>query len=924
MACRQTGFALLAPARCRKRTTSPASPTPRRSQARVPFLHFFDGFRTSHEVAKIEELTDDDLRAMIDDELVAAHRARALTPDHPVLRGTRAEPRRLLPGPRGVQPLLRSPAPSIVAGARWTASPTLTGRQYHLFDYVGASRRRARHRAHGLGRRDGRTRPCEWLLRTRREGRRAEGAPVPALRRRRPSSPRCRRPCARSPCSTAPRSPAPSASRSTSTSSTALREARDGGTSPLAHDPTVIGGRYGLSSKEFTPAMVQGGLRRARARRSPKHHFTVGIVDDVTHTSLPVDPDFDIEPDDVVRAVFFGLAPTAPSAPTRTRSRSSARRPTTTPRATSSTTRRSPARSPSRTCASARGRSARPTSIKRASFVACHQFSFLEKYDVLEYAAPGAVFLLNAPVRRRRGLGPPAARGAAADHRQAAQVLRDRRLRGGQATPAWAAHQHDHADLLLRHLRRAAARRGDRADQEGDREDLPARRARRSCRRTSPPSTRRWRTCTRCRCPARGHRDARACRRSSPHEAPDFVQAGHRRDAGRQGRPAAGQRLPGRRHLAARHRAVGEAQHRPGDPGLGRRRSASSATSARWSARTPPSAPRSTTPEQLAGAPATFKSIDYKAARLQGRASTPSRSRRRTAPAARCASRSARPRTRRNPKHKAINMHPQPPLRDAERANYDFFLGLPEADRTDAAHRRQERRSSSSRSSSSPAPAPAAARRRTSSCSPSSSATALLIANATGCSSIYGGNLPTTPYTTNRDGRGPAWSNSLFEDNAEFGLGIRLAVDKHAEQRARAARRGWRRSVGERAGRRASSNADQDDRGRHRRAARSGSSALRQKLAEPAAPEARAARRARRLPGAARASGSSAATAGPTTSATAASTTCSPSGRNVNILVLDTEVYSNTGGQAVEGDAARRRRQVRRRRQGDAEEGPRA
>ena len=175
----------------------------------------------------------------------------------------------------------------------------------------------------------------------------------------------------------------------------ALREARETGL--YARDPLVIGGRYGLSSKEFTPAMVKAVFDEL-ARERPRNHFTVGIVDDVTHTSLPFDPELRHRARRRRSArCSTAWAPTARWAPTRTRSRSSARRPTTTPRATSSTTRRSRGRSRSRTCASGPGPIRSAYLIRRASFVACHQFGFLEKYDILECATPGAVFLLNAP-----------------------------------------------------------------------------------------------------------------------------------------------------------------------------------------------------------------------------------------------------------------------------------------------------------------------------------------------------------------------------------------------------------------------------------------------------------------------------------------------------------------------------------------------
>ena len=323
----------------------------------------------------------------------------------------------------------------------------------------------------------------------------------------------------------------------------------------------------------------------------------------------------------------------------------------------------------------------------------------------------------------------------------------------------------------------------------------------------------------------------------------------------------------------------------------------------------------------LAGAPATFKSTPLPRPRVEGHRPTRSRWRPRTAPAATCASTSARPRTRPTRATRRSTCSPQAPLRERRAGQLRV---LPRAagarpharlPKVDAKHR-----SSSSRCSSTRAPAPAAARRRTSSCSPSSSATALLVANATGCSSIYGGNLPTTPYTTNRDGRGPAWANSLFEDNAEFGLGIRLA-------RRRAARRTRARCC-------ATLAATIGDAWSAALLARRRSTtrpAIRAARARRAV--ARAARRAASAGGAARsrrspttwcgrASGWSAATAGRTTSATAASTTSWPAARREHPRARHRGLLEHRR-PAVEGDAARRGGQVRQRRQGDAEEGPR-
>ena len=309
-------------------------------EARIPFLHFFDGFRTSHEVAKVEQLTDDDLRRMIDDELVRAHRARALSPDHPVLRGTAQNPDVYFQAREAVNPFYlalpdhRAERDGPVRGDR---RPPVS-----LFDYVGAPDAERVIVMMGSGA-EAAQEAVEDLV--------AQGEKVGLLKVRlyRPFSDRAlpRRRCPpaskRSPCSTAPRSRAPPASRSTCDVVTALGE---------ASRATVAAEAFPRSSAGATASRRRNSRRRwSRAsstsctKRRRKNHFTIGINDDVTHTSLDYDPDILHRRSEARCApCSTAWARMAPSAPTRTPSRSSAKRPTTTRRATSSTTRRSPAR----------------------------------------------------------------------------------------------------------------------------------------------------------------------------------------------------------------------------------------------------------------------------------------------------------------------------------------------------------------------------------------------------------------------------------------------------------------------------------------------------------------------------------------------------------------------------------------------------
>ncbi len=326
----------------------------------MPFLHFFDGFRTSHEVAKIEALTDDDLRALLDEEAIAAHRRRALTPDRPVLRGTAQNPDAFFQAREACNPYYLA-LPGVVQEVM-DQFAALTGRQYRLFDYFGDPQAERVLVLMGSGVETARE-TVAYLTGQRREGRRAERPAVPAVlgaRLRRGAAGVTTRAIA-----VLDRTKEPGADRRAAVPGRRARRcARHStrGRSPAgAAMPRVIGGRYGLSSKEFTPAMVKAVFDELTKDR-PKNHFTVGIVDDVTHLSLPYDDAFDIEPDDVVRAVFFGLGADGTVGANKNSIKIIGEE-------TDNyaqgyfvyDSKKSGARRPSRTCASGRGRSARRT-----------------------------------------------------------------------------------------------------------------------------------------------------------------------------------------------------------------------------------------------------------------------------------------------------------------------------------------------------------------------------------------------------------------------------------------------------------------------------------------------------------------------------------------------------------------------------------
>ena len=813
MACRQTGFAMLCSSSVQEAHDFAAIAHAATLESRVPFLHFFDGFRTSHEVAKIEELADDDLRAH---DFRRARRARtvarALTPDRPVLRGTAQNPDVFFQAREAAN---RSTTPARTSCEQlMDRFAALTGRRYQPLRLRRASGGRAGHRDHGLRRRDG-ARDRRVPGGARREGRRAEGAAVPAVLDRRASSRRCPARCAR--IAVLDRTKEPGARRRAALpgrrhgAAEARRTARR-----VRSAPIVIGGRYGLSSKEFTPAMVKAVFDEL-AKRTPQNHFTVGIVDDVTHTSLPCDPtlrDRAGRRRDARSSTAW--APTARSAPTRTRSRSSARRPTATCRATSSTTRRSRAPSPSRTCASGPRPIRSPYLVTNAPASSpATSSSSSTRSTCSSTPRPGRCFLLNAPY---------AADDASGTSCRAKCRSRSSRRRSAStpSTPYAVAqtdrhgrpHQHDHADLLLRHLRRAAARRGDRADQEGDREDL--RQAGRGSRAAELRGGRRDAGAS-ARGAGAGGGDAHA--QAAPPmvsaAAPDFVQRVTAVMLAGKGDllPVSAFPVDGTWPIGTAKWEKRNIAHR--DPGLGPRASASSATSARWSARTRRFAPRSTSRRRSPARPPTFKSTALQRARVQGQGLHHS--------------------------GRAGGLHRLQPVRERLPGQGPH---QPEAQGASTCTRRRRCATPSARTTRSSSICPRRDRAIWRTVDHKSSqfleplfeysgacagcgetpyiklltqlfGDRLLIANATGCSSIYGGNLPTTPYTTNRDGRGPAWSNSLFEDNAEFGLGLRLGVDATRSAPAR-----WSSGLPDRIGDNLVARAAErrpDRRGRHRR-----------------------------------------------------------------------------------------------------------
>ena len=771
MACRQTGFALLASSSVQEAHDFACVAHSATLEARLPFLHFFDGFRTSHEVAKIDALGDDDLRAMIDEEALAAHRRRALTPDRPVIRGTAQNPDTFFQA-REAQNPFHDACPGVVerAFARLAAR---TGRAYRLFDYAGHPEAERVLVAMGSA--------CEAAHETVEHlAARGERVGLVKVRLYRPFSveafvralPRSVRAIA-----VLDRTKEPGAVGEPLYLDVvaALREARDSGLLSAAAEPRVIGGRYGLASKELTPAMLAAALEEI-GRPRPKNHFTLGIVDDVTGRSLAHDPRFELPRDGVVSAVFYGLGSDGTVGANKNSIKIIGEG---TDRYAQGYFVYDSKKSGSVTISHLRfgPRPIRSTYLVReAGFVACHQFSLLEREDVLEVAAPGATLLLNAPMPAekvweslsREAQETIVEKGLEVHAIDAARVAAECGLGGGRVntimqTCFFALSGVLPRDEAIARIKAAIEKTyGKKGAELVERNFAAVDAALSNLRRVETG------------------REASAERRRSapvPPGAPDFVKrvtaaiiAGRGDLLPVSAFPPDGTWPVGTSRFEKRNIAV---EIPVWDPSI-------CIQCNKCALMCPHAAIRAQVyePAALASAPASFRSTEFRGAAF-GPASKYTIQ---VAPedctgCALCAA-VCPAKDKSNPRHKALDMAPQAPLREAERENFEFFLGLPPPDRAKV---KLDPKGSQFLEPLFEFSGACAGCGETPYVKLLSQlfGDRLLVANATGCSSIYGGSLPATPWCTNGDGRGPAWSNSLFEDNAEFGLGLRLGTDAH-------------------------------------------------------------------------------------------------------------------------------------------------
>jgi len=775
MACRATGWAMLCANNAQEIMDCALIAQAATLESRVPFLHFFDGFRSYMEVQKIEELTFEDMRAMVTDELVAGHRARALNPEHPMIRGTSQNPDVYFAGREAVNKYYQA-VPGIVQKAMDKLAK-ITGRPYKLFDYVGAPDAERVVILMGNGAETAEE-AAEYLI--------AKGEKVGVLKVRlfRPFSlehfvqalPRTVKAIA-----VLDRTKEPGALGEPLYEDvrTAIGEAMSAGTLKLKDTPIIVGGRYGLGSYEFTGAMAKSVFDNLK-EKSPKNHFTVGINDDVTHSSLPFDPAFSSEPAGVHRAMFYGLGADGTIGANKNSIKIIGK-------ATDNFVQGyfvlDSKKSGSITISHLRfGKKPIKSTylISKASFLACHKFSFLPKYDMLSQADDGAVFLLNSPygkdevwekipVEVQKQIIDKKLRFYVIDGTRIADEVGLRgRINVTMQTAFFLISGVVPEEKALELIRTAIE------DTYGNKgKDVVAM----NMKAVEAARTR----IEQVTYPAKAEGTLHMMP-PVPAQAPAFV------------REVTAAIISGRGESLPVSRLPVDGTWPTGTTKWEKRNIAEEIPV--WDSETciqcgecslvcPHAVIRMKVydPALLSKAPSTFKSIDAKGKEFEGKKFTIQVSSLDCTGCGICVSACPAHQKVNGEKtdRKAINMAPQLPLKDQEAANFDFFLSLPEVD-----PKLIKRNSIKGSQLLMPLFEFSGA---CAGCGETPYVKLMsqlygdraVIANATGCSSIYGGNLPTTPYTARADGRGPAWSNSLFEDAAEFGFGMRLTADKMFE-----------------------------------------------------------------------------------------------------------------------------------------------
>ncbi|HEY3037262.1 MAG TPA: pyruvate:ferredoxin (flavodoxin) oxidoreductase [Pyrinomonadaceae bacterium] len=738
-------------------------------RSRVPFLHVFDGFRTSHEVMKIQKLADDEISAMIDEQLVQAHRARALTPDHPVMRGTAQNPDVFFQS-RERSNSLYLETPAIVA-EEMKRFASLTGRQYQLFDYVGDPDAERVIVMMGSGSETAEetvTALCDkgekvGLLKVRLYRPFSVEHFVAAL----PHSVRSIAVLDRT------KEPGSAGEPLYQDVLTAVIEEGARSTIDFALRPRVIGGRYGLASKEFTPAMVKAVFDEL-SEAEPKNHFSIGIFDDVTFNSLAFDLNFATEPKDQVRAMFWGLGADGTVSANKNSIKIIGEE---TSHHAQGYFVYDSKKSGAMTVSHLRfGKDPIKSTylIQRANFIGVHQFDFLNRYRILDAAEEGATLLLNSPYDATEIWEhlPGSVQETIIAKRikvysiNAYAVAKKNQL-GNRINTIMQTCFFAISGVLPRDeaITRIKESIGKTYGKRGDaivRQNFAAVDA--TIEHLQPVAVPTLPTSTFDLPPA------------VAAEAPDFVQR------------VTAEIIAGRGDLLPVSAFPLDGTYPVGTAKWEKRNIAQEVPV--WETdlciecgKCVLVCPHSTIrakvchESDLANAPGGFKTMPAKWRELPDQLYTIQVAVEDCTGCQLCVE-VCPAKDKTDSSRKALNMHPQLPLRDSERVNWEYFLSLPEI-------RRNGNLAFSTVKNVQLLQPLFEFSGACSGCGETPYIKLMtqlfgdraVIANATGCSSIYGGNLPTTPYTINCEGRGPAWSNSLFEDNAEFGLGMRLALD---------------------------------------------------------------------------------------------------------------------------------------------------
>ena len=774
MAVRQTGFALLSSNSVQEAHDFALISQASTLKSRVPFVHFFDGFRTSHEVNKIELIDEEVMKEMIDMDLVRYHRDRALKPDNPFIRGTSQNPDVYFQGRETVNPYYLK-VPSIVQ-EYMDRFAKLTGREYNVYEYHGAEDAQKVIVLMGSAA-EATEETVEYLV--------GQGEKVGVLKVRL-FSPFDAKLFANSLPKTVKkiavldRTKEPGAVGEPLYMSviTALSEMNEMG--ELGFEvPKIVGGRYGLSSKEFTPSMIKAVFDELE-KDKPKNHFTVGIHDDITNSSIEWDEEFELDDKETFKAVFFGLGSDGTVGAnknsikiigTETDNYAQGYFVYDSKKAGSVTT-------------SFLRFGPKPIKstylIKEADFVACHQAVFLEKFEILKYAKKGATFLLNTPfgVEEAWDRLPKKVQEEILEKELKVYIIdgysvarksnMGARINTVMQTCFFAISGILPKDEAIEKIKDAIQKTYGKKGEKIVQMNFQA-----------VDNT--LANLYELKVPDKVTSNIPLQPVIKGDNMPEFVQKITRKLI-----EGKGDELPVSAIPADGTWPSGTTQYEKRNVGL---------EVPVWDPDTciqcnecvlvcPHAVIRSKIVDEsdLKNVPEGFKTVKAKGRDFdESKKFTIQVSVEDCTGCALCVE-VCPAKNKSNASLKAINMHEQLPLREESAKNWDAFLKLPEFDRSKLNHSKMKESQLLQPLFEFSGACPGCGETPYIKLASQLFGDRMLVANATGCSSIYGGNLPTTPWTKNKDGRGPAWVNSLFEDNAEFGLGMRLTVDKHQEQ----------------------------------------------------------------------------------------------------------------------------------------------